>query len=262
MIKTLLIVLGAIGTAGLANVQGQTIDVQFNDDSINLIYDGGAGSPSPLPVMTGVAVIGSAGDVWNQVTAANLTYAAPPLGATTVSPVALNNVNGAPTGVSLTLSAPNGTYNANSVNWGNASPFTTAGSPYSALMQTCLVANNGSGPVGNVTLTGLAVGQAYNLYVYCASDQNVPAGGRTGTFTVGANSQNYTWDGVTSTLVNGVSYLEFAGITSVGGTLVIDFGNTTAETDFNGLQLVAVPEPGTLALLGMGLPLFFIRRRK
>jgi hypothetical protein len=261
MKKTLLIVLGAIGAAGMANVQGQTIDVQFNDDSINLIYDGGAGSPSPLPVMTGAAVVGSAGDVWNQVTSANLTYASPPLGATTVSPVALNNVNGAPTGVSLTLSAPNGTYNANSVYWGNYSPFTTAGSPYSALMQTCLVANNGSGPGGNVTLTGLAVGQAYNLYVYTASDENA-APGRTGTFSVGANSQNYTWDGVTSTLVNGVSYLEFAGVTSVGGTLVIDFGNATAETDFNGLQLVAVPEPGTLALLGMGLPLFFIRRRK
>lgn len=262
MKKTLLILVGAISAAGLAIVQGAIINVQFNDDSINLIYDAGAGSPSPLPVMTGAAVIGSAGDVWNQVTAANLTYAAPPLGATTVSPVALTDVNGAPTGVSLTLSAPNGTYNANSVYWGNHSPFTSPTvTPYSALMQTCLVANNGSGPVGNVTLTGLAIGQAYNLYVYTAADQNVGLG-RTGTFTVGANSQNYTWDGVTSTLVNGVTYLEFAGVTSVGGTLVIDFGNATAETDFNGLQLVAVPEPGTLALLGVGLSLLFIRRRK
>jgi len=256
--------LSVMGAAGWTSVQAQLIDVQFNDDSINKIYDGGAGSPSPLPVMTGAAVIGSAGDVWNQITAANLTYSAPPLGATTVSPVALDYVDGVtPSGVSLTLSAPNGTYNANAAWWGNASPFTTAGSPYSALMQTVLVANNGAGPVGNVTLTGLALNQQYALYVYMASDQNVGAG-RTGTFTVNGIGQNITWDGATSTLVNGTTYLEFNAVSDGTGTLVIDFGNATAETDFNGFQLAeVVPEPSTLALLGMGLalPFYFLRRR-
>lgn len=259
MKRTLLVILGVIGGAGLASVQAQLIDVQFNDDSINLIYDGGAGSPSPLPVMTGAAEIGSAGDAWNQVTAANLTYSAPPLGATTVSPVALDYADGiTPSGVSLTLSAPNGTYNANSVYWGNNSPFTTAGSPYSALMQTTLVSNNGSGPGGNVTLTGLALNQQYALYVYSASDENP----HMGTFTVNGVSQNIGWDGVTSTLVNGVTYLQFNAMSDGTGTLVINFGNATAETDFNGLQLQVVPEPGTLALFASGAVLLLSYQRR
>ena len=264
MKRTLLIILSVMGVAGLARVQAQLIDVQFNDDSINTIYDGGAGSPNPLPVMVGGAVVGGGNDYWNQINAATLTYANPPLLATTVSPVALYYVDGVTlSGVSMTLFAPNGTYNANSAWWGNASPFTTAGSPYSALMQTCAVANNGAGPVGNVTLTGLADNQNYTLYVYTASDGNVGAG-RTGTFTVNGISQNYTWDGLTSTLVNGTTYLEFNAVSDGTGTLVIDFGNATAETDFNGFQLAeVVPEPGTLALLGMGLalPFYFLRRR-
>ena len=267
MKKTLLVILGVMGVAGWTSVQAQLIDVQFNDDSINLIYDGGAGSPSPLPVMSGTAVIGSsAGDIWNQITAANLTYANPPLLATTISPVALNYVNGAASGVSLTLSAPNGTYNANSAWWGNYSPFTTAGSPYSPLMQSCLVANSAAGN-GYVTLSGLTPLGTYSLITYNASDENETAG-RTSSFTVNGVTQTSTYDGVTSTLVNGVDYLVFAGVTAdAGGNLTINFGNLgVSESDFNGFQLQGVnpvPEPSTFALVGAGMALLLgYQRRK
>jgi len=64
MKKTLLIILSVMGAAGLASVQAQLINVQILDDSIN--RNGNAttdeGSPIPLPVMTGAAVVGSPGD--------------------------------------------------------------------------------------------------------------------------------------------------------------------------------------------------------
>lgn len=231
--------------------QAQLIDVQFNADEFNIVYDAGAGSPSPLPVMIGAAVIGSAGDIWNQVNSNVLAYTAPPNDAHTVNPVPLNFVNGASSGVSLTLSTPASTYNANSTAWGNYSPFTAAGSPYSALMQS-LVNDYAGDASGTVTLTGLAAGQAYNLYVYTASDTNAGPAGRTGTFTVGSNSQNYTWNGTATNLISGVDYLEFSGVTGAGGTLTMDFGNSTAETDLDGfqLQLIVVPVQMTITASG------------
>jgi hypothetical protein len=112
----------------------------------------------------------------------------------------------------------------------------------------------GGASPGTVTLTGLAAGQAYNLYVYTGSDTNAGAAGRTGTFTVGSTTQNYTWDGSSSTLINGVDYLKFSGVTSAGGTLTIVFGNTTAETDLNGfqLQLIVAVVPVQLTIAPSG----------
>ncbi len=155
---TQLCALCAIG-AGLASVQAQLINVQILDDSWNVAYNGGAADP--LPVMTGPAVVGSPGDYWNGVTSNLLAYSAFPAGVHTANPIPLNYADGTPSGVSMTLSSPSGTYNCNATIWGNHSPFTTAGSPYSALMQTLVFVSGGQS--ANVTLTGLTVGQGYNL---------------------------------------------------------------------------------------------------
>jgi len=247
-----------VSTGPPAAVNGQ-IDVQINADEFNLYYDAGAGSPNPLPVMTGAAVIGLTGDLWNQINSGSLTYTSAPGQAATISPVPLNYVNGTASGINLTLSSPGSTYNANSTAWGNYSPFTRAGSPYSALMQSMLSDYAGSAQA-NVTLAGLAPGQIYNLYVYTAGDTNVAAG-RTGTFTVGSTQRNYTWNGTASTLIQGIDYLEFSGVIGTGGTMAIDFGNATAETDLNGfqLQLVSVPaQPAiSVAVSGMNISLSF-----
>jgi hypothetical protein len=240
-----------VSTGPPAPVNAQ-INVQINADEFNVYYDAGAGSPSPLPIMTGAAVIGSPGDLWNQINSSNLTYTSPPGGAATVGQVPLEYVNGTASGISLTLSSAGSTYNANSTDWGNYSPFTKAGSPYSALMQSMLSDYAGSSQA-SVTLTGLAPGQIYNLYVYTAGDTNV-AGGRTGTFSVGSAQLNYTWNGTASTLIQGVDYLEFSGTIGTGGTLAIDFGNSKAESDLNGfqLQLVAVPVQPAISVTAAG----------
>ena len=238
----------AIGAAALTCARAQTpnlIDVQILDDSWNIGY--GGGGPSPLPAMTGAAEIGSAGDIWNALSSpagnpagTQLAYTAYPAGPYTPTPVALNYANGTPSGVSLSLSAPSdGTYCANAYSWGNYSTFTVAGSPYSDLMETLLFVD--AGLTATITLTGLPPGQGYDLYVYTAGDQNV-TGGREGLYSVNGNGQYYVWDGKTTNLVNGVTYLEFTGVAGdATGKMVISLGNPSAETDFNGLQLIPIP---------------------
>src|SRR5579859_62600 len=194
MKKTLLMGLCAIVAAGLTSARAQStnvIDVQIVDASISIKY--GGNPPNPLPLMTNAAVIGLPGDEWNTVTSNLLAYSSYPGGMTTAAPIPLNYANGTPSGVSLTLSAPAGTYNANS--FGNYSPFSRAGSPYAPLMQTLMVV--GAGQSGSATITGLKVGQGYDLYVYTAGDQNV-SGGRQGLYTVDGNGEYYIWDGKTT----------------------------------------------------------------
>ena len=246
MKKPLLIALSVIGAAGLASVQAQLINVNFTDGNINAADGGGDVTPTPPgTVMTGAAVLGSAGDVWNGL--GGFTYASAG-GACTYTSGALVDSTGAPTTVTLSLSAPSGTYGANSVNWGNYSAFSWAslaneqgnmGGPYtaySALMSHCLVANSAAGN-GYVTLTGLAANQAYNLVLFNTSDGNVGAG-RLSTFTVNGVTQTSTWNGTATTLINGVDYTEFNTTSTGTGTLTINFGNLGgSETDLNGFQL-------------------------
>jgi hypothetical protein len=274
MKRTLLVILSVMGVAGWTSVQAQLIDVNFIDDSINVAYGGGS-TPAPA-TMSGAAAVGSAGDIWNGL--GGLAYSAYPLGATAVG-VPLVDSTGAATPVTLSLSAPNGTYGANSVNWNNHSTYSYIGpfpnlnenaafvltpTLYSALTGTMLVANTAGNP-GNVTLSGLAPNQAFDLYLYNAGDANIGAG-RTSTFIVNGITQTSTWMADTHALVAGDSYTEYVNAMSDGaGNLVITFGDGSGvtESDLNGLQLQAVPEPGTLALLASGAVLLLgYQRRK
>jgi hypothetical protein len=234
-------------TIGTTSSQSDAlINVQFLDDSVNLAY--GGGSPNPLPAMIGSAKVGgSVADTWNEVTASLLAYSSYPNGLGTANPIPLNYADGSASGVSMTVSTPGGTYCANAYNWGNSSPFTTAGSPYSALMQTMMYAQ--SGQSGTITLTGLAVGQAYDLYVYTAGDHGTKNGG----FTVNGVTQNYVWGGNTTNLISGVSYLKFVALLPDNtGTLVVNVGNASTETDLNGFQLLPSPGPTMSASLSGG----------
>jgi hypothetical protein len=213
--------------------------------------------------MSGGAVIGVAGDTWNGL--GGFAYSSYPDGATFTSGDLLY-ANGVNSGVTLTLSAPSGTYDANASGFGNHSPFSWTSlanenadigypaTPYAVLMASCIVANSATAN-GIVTLSGLAPGGVYNLYTYNASDQN-EAAGRTSTFTVNGVTKTSTYDGATTNLVNGVDYLEFAGVAASGaGTLTINFGDLIAtESDFNGFQLelvggVAPPPPPTVSTI-------------
>ncbi len=239
-----------------AKVQAQLLDVNFIDDSLNVDY-GGGNVPAPATTqMSGAAVIGSPGDIWNSLGGFN--YSPWPTGPSLTTGY-LEYTDGSAAGVTLSLSAPSATYDANAVNWGNHSPFSWTSyanegagigypaTPYAALMATCLVADSAAAN-GFVTLSGLTPDGVYNLYTYNASDQN-EAGGRLSSFTVNGVTQTSTYDGATSTLVNGVDFLEFAGVkASAGGNLTMNFGSLgVGESDFNGFQLQAaiVSEAGT-----------------
>jgi hypothetical protein len=233
-------------TAGLINVD-------FNGNSIGNAYGGGGAAVGPI--QSGAALIGSAGDTWNGITDSLLTFSAYP-GGVSASGLALNYADGSISGVTMSLTG-DGTYDANEPNWGNTSAFTTAASPYSNLMQDLIYANNPD----NITLSGLAANKTFNLIIYSAGDQNVGAG-RTSTFTVNGFTQTSFWNGATSTLIAGQTYVQFASATTDGsGNLLINYGTTGGETDLTGFQIIPVPEPSTWTILVAGSVMLLGYRR-
>jgi hypothetical protein len=230
------------------SLQAQLINVDFNGNSVGQAYGGGGAAVGPT--QSGAALIGSAGDTWNGISDSMLTFSSYPSGAS-ASGLALNYANGGASGVTMSLTG-DGTYDANEPNWGNTSAFTTAASPYSNLMEDLIYANSPQ----SITLSGLAANTAYNLIIYSAGDQNVGAG-RTSTFTVNGNTQTSFWNGTTSTLIAGQTYVQYnSALTDGLGKLVINFGvaggSGALETDLTGFQLAAAPEPSTWAMLAAG----------
>lgn len=242
------------------SIQAQLINVDFNGNSVGQAYGGGGVAVGP--VQTDAALIGSAGDTWNGIPDSLLTFSAYPGGASATG-LPLNYANGSASGVTMSLTA-DGSYDANEPVWGNTSAFTTALSPYSNLMQDLIYANNPR----SITLSGLAASQTFNLVLYSAGDQNVGTG-RTSTFTVNGITQTSFWNGTTSTLIAGQTYVDYASALSDGaGNLVINFGvaggSGALETDLTGFQLqpVAAPEPSTWAIFAAAGVMLVCFRRK
>lgn len=114
---------------------------------------------------------------------------------------------------------------------------------------------------GTVTLSGLTGGQAYDLVIY--DGWTLVAG--IASWTVNGNSQGFTATNDWSTLTAGQNYVLFSGVVADGaGTLSFTpnagpflTGTTSPWTAFQ-LQDAStppppsVPEPGILALLGLG----------
>jgi hypothetical protein len=209
------------------------------------------------------------------------------------NPYAAYGANGGITGAGSVLfgspgTTPPGTTPAgNATSSGSLSPITlsmnfgfdngatagsTLGTPSWLLTSAAVV--NGANPVGTFTLNNVAAG-TYNLFLY---GQNYDATrGASFTITTGGGT---AVGGISTTLntgnkssfVLGDNYVEFVDVSPVAGQIAGTFGavsnptsGLTGEGDFNGLQLVfaPAPEPGTLALLGLGAAgLIFLRRRK
>ena len=121
----------------------------------------------------------------------------------------------------------------------------------------------------------------YDVYVYVASATNFGGVDRKDTFRVGNGTTDYYVDldeTVTSyagTFIQSTAttsgssiianYIKFSGMS--GASFSINANNTTSTTDsaglFTGMQVVAIPEPSTLALVGIALgSLVFFRRRR
>lgn len=261
MKRSLLIILGVICSAGLASVQAQLIDVQFADNATGDAYHGGG--PAVEPTQSGAAVLGSAGDTWNALS--GFTYSSYPTGGSG-GPYSLVYANGSPSPFTVSSLTFNGSFASDEPNFPSISAFN--GTPWANLMGAYISVPSESAP-GYVSLAGLAPSATYNLVLYSAP--NAGAGNvRTTLFTVDGNTLSSAWDGTTSTLVQGVDYVEFTGVKSDAmGNLVITFSGSgsaesglSAEGDFNGFQLEQVPEPGTFALTGAGIALLLLGHRR
>jgi hypothetical protein len=181
---------------------------------------------------SGAAVVGTSGDQWNLFTSNNFT----------VSPVALINTSGGSSGVSLQATA--GTIDGFYAHQGTTPNF-------SALINGYMYfTNSNSSSPNRLSLTGLNSSQLYDIYLYTQADVSGKVlsakinSGTTQTTNAGSNTA--------ASYVLNQNYLVFSNVLATGGNLNIDYWSASAGAPVNGIQIVAVPEPGTLLLGGIG----------
>jgi hypothetical protein len=212
------VVLSSSMWMGVANAA--LIDVRFGTPTI-----GG---------YSGAAVIGTAGDTWNLITANGLSDEL----------VDSTNVG---TGVTLNLTSL-GVGNLA----GNEGPFDDT--PYENLFNGITAANTatvGAPTAITVVLNNLAPG-TYDLYVLSAPNHPVEA---SRALTVSANGTTPVTIGPNAgatTLLEGINWRHLQPVVGVNGILTISgtLGGGD-EGNLNGFQLVPVPEPSGLALISI-----------
>ncbi|HTL72544.1 MAG TPA: PEP-CTERM sorting domain-containing protein [bacterium] len=125
--------------------------------------------------------------------------------------------------------------------------------------------------VGSTLSLGNISFSTYDVYVYFSADVD----GRTGTISDGTTTFSFSTMGIAATSgANAIfsqttdtgagnpsaDYAIFSGLT--GGSQTFTIANASDGMGFAGIQIVAVPEPGTMALAALGgASLLFWRRR-
>ncbi|MEP6502464.1 MAG: PEP-CTERM sorting domain-containing protein [Betaproteobacteria bacterium] len=193
-----------------------TVDVQFSRDAGH--------------TQTGAAIVGSAGDLWNNF-----------LG-NQASGVALFDTTGAASGVSLSFSSY-GVYESDP----GYTQFT--GTPYANLMQGYLYSFTDTIGI-DLKFSGLVAGQEYGFVVYTQGDDN--AGNRSIGLSANGGSQHVATQTDASTFVPGNNYTYIVTTADANGVVDIFGQDLRGEANLNGVQMMAVPEPSAMVLLMAG----------
>ena len=242
MMKTKVLTMCVVATAMACSVANAT--------TVNMAWGASFNSP---PTMTGAAVVGSAGDEWNQLFAPNFSTPASP------GPVFSNMIDsdGNATGYSLYSGANGGwmTRQANSSVW--------QGTGYEGLMNGMNL-NASEYTDYTWTVQNLPANSAWDLYIYIQGDS--AATGRSATFNIdGVAQTSNPADGADNTFILNKNYLLFSGVTADNaGDLDILWRSNSGEANWNGMQMVGapVPLPATVWLFGSAIGLLGWMRRK
>ena len=171
---------------------------------------------------------------------------------------------GAATGISLDVfkGAPDGAFAVST----SSGTYPNIATNAAALMSDYLISMNrsASNPLF-VNINGLSTNATYDLYLYGAGDQSI----RNTSFTIaGFGTQTTTGvPGGAHSLTLGEDYVVFSNVTAAAGFIGVGYysGGNSTEGEFNGFQLVVVPEPTTgslvlAAIFASGTLLKFRRR--
>ncbi len=214
------------------------------------------GASSTVPVTPGVA-----GDTWNQLS--DLT-----VGGVGSSIANLIDANDGLTGYGVSVNDAFRFVNDSGGDWaGSPVPWAVAGATSDSFIverPDGLNRNN----VGEITFTGLDDTALYNFTVIASRDA---AGGRTGTTTVGGvasdNGNSFEFDAFDDGFNPTPKGLQiWTNISPSGGSVVIRvesvFNGASSFGFLNAVSLELIPEPGSIALMGIGMVSMLLRGRQ